>query len=302
MAESLIGVIDDLRDYWALTVRQVYYQSVARLLVSNNQNEYRRISKILVDLREEELVPWEAIIDLTRTTSKKRGMPNLMEHLREHWEMVLNPRYYGRCYIQDQDVYLELSVEKDALRRLVEDAAYPYCTRVSCTRGQPSATLVNTLGERFDKAMSQGKTPLLLHMGDLDPTGVQVPISIQKALFDRYGLHVDVQQIALTPEQCREFNLPQSIDAAKESDPNFRRWHERFGDQAPTELDALHPKIIKQLVVEALETRYDMDEIDLQLQAEKEERAVLAKMRTAAEGFLLKQFPDIMREVVESGY
>ena len=38
------------------------------------------------------------------------------------------------------------------------------------------------------------------------------------------------------------FRLPVSPDAAKEQDPNFPAWEAEYGDQAPVELDALHPR------------------------------------------------------------
>lgn len=297
LAVDLIGIIDDLSEYWPLTVRQIYYRAVAALLVSNNQSEYRRIGKLLVDLRADEIVPWTAIDDRTRTTSEKRGMSNLQEYLQGHLETVLNPEYYGRCYIQDQPVYAEISVEKDALLSVVRDAAYVYCTRVSVTRGQPSATLVNKMAERFDRALSLGKEPVLLHFGDLDPTGVQIPASIQSTLLERHGLHVAVRQIALTPAQCVSMDLPQSLDAAKEGDPNFERWIQKFGDQAPTELDAMHPAQLQRLVDSTLRSVYDMEGFFEQVDEEKEERRTLRRMRDVTIRFLQEQFPSVLNGV-----
>jgi hypothetical protein len=57
LADSLVTEIEDLRDYWPLTVRQAYYQMVARLVVSNNQSQYKRVSRVLVTLRENDLIP-----------------------------------------------------------------------------------------------------------------------------------------------------------------------------------------------------------------------------------------------------
>lgn len=47
LAASVIGIIADLEDYWPLTVRQVYYQCVAHLLIQNMHSRYQGISKMV---------------------------------------------------------------------------------------------------------------------------------------------------------------------------------------------------------------------------------------------------------------
>ena len=50
-ALQLIEIIHNLKEYWALTVRQVYYQAVAGLLIENKDSQYRRVSRVLTRLR-----------------------------------------------------------------------------------------------------------------------------------------------------------------------------------------------------------------------------------------------------------
>lgn len=297
LAISLIELVNSFEAYWPMTLRGFYYQAVSHLLVPNNLREYRRISKILAELRRADLVPWFAMEDKTRTTSDKRGEENVEGYIQRDLDQFLHPKFYQRCYIQNQPVYVELSVEKDALSDHVKDAAWRYCTRVSVTRGQVSATMLNEMAERFDKAIMRGLQPILLHFGDLDPTGVQIPKSIKSGLLEHHGLDVDVRSIALKPEHCRQFSLPQSLDAAKAGDPNYRRWVAEYGNQSPTELDALHPEHLKALVRDALESIYDVGEIDEQQQREEQERELLATMRRKTILFLREAFPDYMREV-----
>ena len=70
-------VMKDLWDYRPLTVRQVYYQLVSKLVIKNSLPEYKKVSRILVKLRECDLIPWSAIHDTTRTTTDKRGYSNV---------------------------------------------------------------------------------------------------------------------------------------------------------------------------------------------------------------------------------
>jgi hypothetical protein len=46
-----------------LTVRQLYYQCVARGWIENNEREYQKIIRLLTDAREVGLFDWDAVED-----------------------------------------------------------------------------------------------------------------------------------------------------------------------------------------------------------------------------------------------
>lgn len=293
MATALL--VDEFEDYWPMTVRAFYYQAVSKLLIKNNKEQYNRFSEILVVLRRKGIVPWEAVIDRTRSVSSLRGRPDVTSYVEAQTTGLFAPNWYQRRYIIGQEVYVEITTEKDALAALVQQAATRYSTAVVVAKGQISASFLYDMSERFADAADEGLEPILLHFGDLDPTGVQVPLSIGNGLRKHHGVDVDVRQVSLTPEQCVEYALLQSPDAAKAKDPNIKRWYARFGDQAPTELDALHPEELKQLVMDTLEGVYDMELFKEQQEIEKEERIMLKGMRKDTLRYLKKQYPDYMK-------
>ena len=200
IAVAMAGIVHELRDWWPLTVRQAYYQCVTRGVFTNHDRNYQKTSKILTKLRRADLLPWRAIEDRTRRTIDKRGVANVQSFAGAQLSEFLDRRYYHRCYIQEQDVYAEVVIEKDALSMIVSDAVWMYCTRVAVIRGQSSATAINELAERMDKAIMKGKTPIILYAGDLDPTGIQIPKSVQNTLFTAHGLDVELRRIALNPD------------------------------------------------------------------------------------------------------
>ena len=211
----------------------------------------------------------------------------------------MDPACYGRCYIQNQETYVEVLVEKDALASITEDAVYPYCTRLSVTRGHPSASMVSDIAERLDKAIMKGKTPILLHFGDLDPSGIAIPKALQSALLEHHGLDVEVRRVALLPEQVNTLGLPPSLDAAKVQDPNYGAWLRTYGPgMKPVELDAMHPEALQKLITGALESIYDMSEFAEQKKQEQRDRAEIRRIRHATQDFLSREFPEyFIREV-----
>ena len=298
LATSMITLVNEFEDYWeTMTLRSFYYQAVAALLIENNINQYQALSRLMAKLRRHNLIPWDAINDKTRTTSNIRGLFDVNIYIETDMRQFLSPEYYQRCYTQGQPVYVELSIEKDALEGHIRAAAWEYSSHVSVTKGQMSATMLNDMAKRFERNIKQGKEPILLHFGDLDPTGIQIPKSIKEGLWSHHKIEVDVRQIGLTPEQCITHQLPQSLDAAKEKDPNLDRWYTEYGNQSPTELDALHPEKLKQLVTTSLDEIYDIDLMDEQRIKETEEQKLLGNMRGEAIKFLHTKYPEYMSNI-----
>jgi hypothetical protein len=51
---------------FTLTLRQLYYQFVARGLIDNRQTEYKRLGSVVKNGRRTGLIDWDAIEDRTR--------------------------------------------------------------------------------------------------------------------------------------------------------------------------------------------------------------------------------------------
>lgn len=290
VADAIVATVDEMREYLPLTVRQVYYQLVGKQIIKNCLGQYRKVSRVLVRLREEDIVPWAAIDDRSRRTTDKRGYLDVTSWLSEQLKYI-HPKAYGRCYIQGQQDYVEVSTEKDALSSILEAELWMFCTRLNVVRGQVSATFIEQMARRFDAAIMRGQRPVLLHFGDLDPSGVAIPKAIKRNLNERHSVDVDVRHVALTPAQVISFNLPCSIDAVKKSDPNYKTWLETFGPkQAAVELDALHPESLKELLREALEGVYDASGMDLQRKQEIDDRRLVKDIFSDIHNLLILKY------------
>ena len=294
IADELVRAIYELREYWPLTVRQAFYQMVARLVVPNSKAEYKKISDILLKLRRQGRVPWSAIEDRTRRTTEKRGHSDYATWLRDQLNYFADARCYGRCYVQDQDVYVEVSTEKDALASIVEDVTWKFCTRLNIVRGQNSGSFQQVMAERFKRAEAQGQRPILIHVGDFDPSGVAIPKSMAKSFREDHGVEVEVIRAALNPDQIIEHQLPAKHDAAKQTDPNYKEWLRLYGeDQVAVELDALHPKTLQDIVSSALSDVLDMSSMEIHKRIEAEEYGKIRRIKVAVEDFLASEFPDV---------
>jgi len=293
LVPAIIETVDEMSDYWPLTVRQLYYQLVSKLIIKNNMGSYQKVSRVSTKLRRHDLLPWEAVEDRTRRTIDKRGISDVQAFVQEQMVSFLDARYYHRCYVQNQDNYVEVAVEKDALSSILSEAVYYYCTRLNIVKGQVSATMLNDMAERFEQAVFNGQNPVLLYLGDFDPTGIAIPESIESKLWELHGVEIELRRVGLNPEQIKQYNLPESFDAAKQEDPNYRKFINRFGNAAPTELDALHPRDLTNLIQQALEGVLDMSDIEDQKDIEDDERLKLKRAKQDFEKYGQENYPEL---------
>lgn len=285
LQERIVEITDNLREYWPLTLRQIYYQLVAAGHIENNSSRYKALSVICSDMRKDGLLSWAVMEDRMRRVSGKRGWENVEEFMASEFSGFLRPEYYNRCLVQQIDRYVELWVEKDALSRIFEETAYPYCVRVVTCRGQVSTTFLKEYADRAERAAAQGKRPVIIYGGDLDPSGWKIPLAAQETLFRDFGVDVEFDRFALNPEQIEKYRLPHNPDALKWTDSNAKEYVRHYGEVA-VELDALDPATLTAEIETALRRQLDVEAMDAEREIEKRERGIVKAVRRKVIGFV----------------
>lgn len=235
----------------AITLRQLYYRLVARLLIPNTINSYKRLSRIMVKAREQEDVPSNCLEDRSRRIlgrgdtgydSAEDYLKQKLSGLQDSWKGFSMPMW------ENQPVYLLISLEKDALSRLVSRVGNRYSIRTFPTRGYPSYSYVQTMANYMQTRLA-GKPTIVLYFGDFDPSGVDIERDLEDRL-GRYGAtEYKVKRIALTAEQIRQYNLPPM--PVKRSDARAEGFLAEHGDKS-VELDALDPNLLQETVEKAI--------------------------------------------------
>lgn len=251
-----------------LTLRQLYYQFVARDLLMNKDSEYKRLGGIINDARLAGYIDWGSIVDRTRFI---RGNP--------HWN---SPRdIIESCASQyridtrnTQDNYVEVWIEKDALVGVITnvctDLDVPY---FSC-RGYVSQSAMWRAGIRMYQQEESGKEVTVYHLGDHDPSGIDMTRDIQDRLL-MFGAIVDVRRIALTMEQIEELNPPPN--PAKLSDSRCMAYISQYGNES-WELDALEPSYIVDLIRDKVMLLTDKEKWTKQCDIQDRQRKVIQEI------------------------
>lgn len=243
-------IIDDYASQgYTMTLRQLYYQFVAKDLIPNNMKEYKKLGAIINDGRMAGLVDWDAIEDRTRSVYGYYGNKSPSEAIRH-----ASYRYRYSKY-KDQDTRIEVWIEKEALAGIVQQVASRWQLEYFACKGYPSQSSMHKAAERHVRREREGIKTIVLHMGDHDPSGIDMTRDIEDRLA-LFGANTEVRRIALNMNQIKQFNPPPN--PAKLTDSRASDYISDFGSSS-WELDALTPEVLNNLVYQEVEQIYDMN-------------------------------------------
>lgn len=293
-----------------LTARQLYYQCVSRDIVPNTPAEYKKLTALLTDARYAGMIDWSAIEDRGRepnTPSEWNTPADLVESALRAYRL---PRWKG------QDTYVELWVEKQALAGVLAPIAREFHATLMVNKGYSSASAMKesadrlrerTLSEDDRSALDETRSiygidsgnyedqcvelgdgmetsPVVLYLGDHDPSGEDMVRDIKTRLEEFGVLNLTVEKIGLTIAQVKQYNPPPN--PAKITYPRAADYIAKFGAKS-WEVDALPPNVLTRLIRAAFAKHIDkglMDEVKAREELDKEllRKAVAGMMKKRA--------------------
>jgi hypothetical protein len=318
-ATEILEEYEDLG--YDLTLRQLYYQFVARDLLPNRQQSYNRLGSIVNDARLAGLIDWHHIVDRTR---------NLREL--NHWNtpeaMIrdMTRRYFHTPKWDDQPYYVEVWIEKDALVGVIQRVANQLDVPYFSCRGYTSQSEMWGAAQRLGEQLERGKSVRILHLGDHDPSGIDMTRDIRERLYTfiandyAYGRHIadddereerlawsykkgeeqsqairellepleerfGVDRLALNMDQVRQYQPPPN--PAKLTDARARGYIAEYGHSS-WELDALPPDVLGGLVEAQVEQYLDADRWAAAVKRENTMREWLERLSSSDLGDVMR--------------
>lgn len=282
-------IIKGLRDQGhTLTLRQLYYQMIAGDHLpstwiddaynrrnglpdgtKNTEKNYKRLGALLGDARLAGLVDWEAIEDRTRSLDGTA-----------HWDspeqiIEVYSKYFKMDKWANQPRRVEVWVEKDALVGVLEKACRPLDVSWFSCRGYTSLSTLYDAGKRLARYADEGQEPLVIHLGDHDPSGIDMTRDITDRVSMFAGQQIDLRRIALSMDQIDEFNPPPN--PAKTTDSRFASYQEKYGEDS-WELDALTPSYLVEIITNTVTEERDEELWEEALSRESTEQDKLKRV------------------------
>lgn len=237
-----------------LTLRALHYRLVA-LGMTNSQTHYKRVISAMTKARWDGLVNFYDFSDHERdvigTTAADPTDIDSGVYTGERQVQAWMENYHLNRW-ENQETYLEVFIEKKALQGVFEQPCSENDVALCPCKGYPSLTYVYRAAERFHKAYDRNQRLVILYFGDYDPSGEDIPRSLQEVLA-RMGCYLEVARIALLEDQVVDWNLPSA--PTKLTDSRSANWN----GLGQVELDAVEPRQLQHLVSEAIRTYFDED-------------------------------------------
>lgn len=273
-----------------LTLRQLFYQFVSRDLLPNTERSYNRLGSIVNDARLAGLIDWTHVVDRTR-------VPKTQSHWDDPAEIV---RSAARSFAMDkwerQKTRVEVWIEKDALVGVLaaccpaDDVTYFSC------RGYTSQSAIWRAAQRLAGYIRSGQNVVVIHLGDHDPSGIDMTRDIEQRLamfiaIDVYDApageepeaymeylddggdqRLEIERIALNMDQVRRYNPPPN--PAKLTDSRATSYIAKHGRHS-WELDALEPTVLVDMIQRTVDAHRDGDQWSDAVREQEAEREIL---------------------------
>ena len=153
--EVINNIIEEYKEEgYKLTLRQLYYQLVSRDIIPNTDPDYKKIGKLLKEGRMAGVVDWDAIEDRTRVPFVPYWVTDIDDAINDTISQYRLDRQ------SDQDIYIELWVEKDALSGVLKRVTSHYHINLMVNRGYSSCSAMYEAFKRLKRKEDQGKEKL----------------------------------------------------------------------------------------------------------------------------------------------
>lgn len=277
-------------DIHRVTLRQLYYRFIALDLfpqdwidpeynakqglpadTKNTVKNYKRLGDVLNDARLAGHLDWSAIEDRGRVPDIPAEWNDLEELVEAAVSGYRLPRW------QDQDVYAELWVEKQALAGILEPLAREHHVPLMVNKGYSSQSAMYESAQRFiDRG--DGRAKVLFYLGDFDPSGEDMVRDVRERL-EMFGVEdLDVMKVGLTWEQIQKLRPPPN--PAKVTDSRAAKYIEKYG-RFSWEVDAIPPDELERIIHHSFSVIIDRDRLNVWLAQEKKDKAELLKATKA---------------------
>ena len=271
LLNQIIGVLNEFRDHWPLTARQIFYRLVGAHGADKSEQFYGKLCHHLAMARRGRLIPFDAIRDDGVTTYPMDRFADA-DAFRAY--VKAKAANYRRDLMATQDIHIEVWCEAGGMLPQLVRIAKEYSIKCFSSGGFDSLTAKKDLADRICKI---GKPCVVLHLGDFDPSGESIFNSVANDVSafvraDRLHAMVEVEfrRIALTCDQVEELDLPTA--PAKSSDSRAKAW---IGGTC--QLEALAPDQIAEILRTEILAVIDHDTMQDSLEIEQYEREQLTQ-------------------------
>jgi hypothetical protein len=232
---------------------------IQRRIVSKEKSGVRRADQntidALMDIREDGRIPWNWIVDETRSVEDYTGYASVRAGVLARLPHIRLDPWNGKPPLN--------LTESRSLAGVLRPIVALYRNRITSINGQCGGFLRTTIAPLLRPGDVVG------YLGDYDLAGNQIEDNARRVLEREIGGELDWTRIALTEQQVRDYELPQII-----------KHDRRYNDGRPhraVETEALRQTVLTEILRAWLDARLPEPLADVQ-EREARERARIERL------------------------
>lgn len=268
-------ILDVLSEDHPQSIRHIFYRMTNPRLpepVDKTDNGYCQVQDRITLMRRAGTIPYGWITDATRRGFHVSTFRDPGEFIRE------TARLYRRPLWDSCRHYVEVWCESRSIAGIVENDCNELCVSLYPAGGFSSITLAHQAAESMAYETMDGFKPAeIIYIGDYDPAGVLIDVSIERELRRHLpeGFRLNFHRIAITEQQIAEYDLP-----TKPRKPGDRRSQHVT---ATVEAEAMPAALMRQILRDKIESFLPAAGLDVIRVAEASERDFLMHLADYAE-------------------
>lgn len=263
IAKIRAAIVTITNEYRRMTVRQVYYQLVTRGVIDKTEGEYQTVCRLTAEMRRDGSLQYSKLADATRWQRKPSTYSGLQEML------ALTQETYRRAVWDNQDAYVEIWLEKEALAGVLVDVTARWDVPLMVAKGYPSLSYLYSAAN----AMRVHEKPAYLYyFGDHDPSGRDIDRFIEQKMREMApDVDLHFERGGVTEDQIKTMGL--TTRPTKKTDSRSKSFK---GESV--EVDAIDPDDLCEICESCITQHLDREAYCSMQVVEEAERETLARM------------------------
>lgn len=229
-------VLETYREHLPLTLRQIFYILVARMVIEKTKKEYANLSYMLCKARRARLIPFAQIHDQGSTLPGTLMGYDRPEHL--SWLLKYQVGNFQLDRNLGQQRRLVICCEAAGMLAQMQRAGAPFGVHAFAAGGFDSVSDKYALAELVREARCPVR---VLHVGDLDRHGEWI-FDVLADDVRAFGADVDFVRLAVTEQQVHDLGLVSSAE-----------------DELVVQAESIPPDVLAAIVTDAIESNLDLD-------------------------------------------
>lgn len=243
------------------SVRHLYYAATVAKVpgIGKDDAGYAKVQRLVLELRRTHEIAYELVVDSTRWMRKPDSYNSMEDAL------ATTAALYRRNLWATSAYRVEVWAESDSIASTIFPITAKWDVPLMVTRGQSSETFAYNAADSWRQGDS---FPVVLYVGDHDPAGLDIEESLRSKLTAFYGAEVEWERIGVTWDQVETLDLPGT-------QPKLKGRRRPYPYPLAVEAEALPPRMLIDLLDDAIEDYVDQNDLRVLRVAEEDERRLL---------------------------